>query len=234
MGRNDQHKIQAEKQELAKQETVRHGKHLTSVSTTGGTSRQQALAAKKRDGKQVVTAEGVDASSRKSASSKRSTEPEGKGVALPQVEENEDITEEDQTPLKKSKVSKGKKIHGKVYYMTFKEIGQALGLKDLEESSIPIPYDALRRRTLPKWFGRCWRGRLARPAATRTPPFAILPCAISTGWLSTPFSKGKNQALLMMRSYNFFTKPSNIMLTHLSCLLSALISTRILEWWDSL
>ncbi|XP_013632903.1 PREDICTED: uncharacterized protein LOC106338484 [Brassica oleracea var. oleracea] len=110
MGRKDQHKIEAEKQELAKQETARHGKHLTSVSTTGGTSRQQALAAKKRDGKQDVTAEGVDASGRRSAPPKRSKEPKGKGIALPQVEENEDITEEDQAPLKKAKVSKGKKI----------------------------------------------------------------------------------------------------------------------------
>ena len=47
MGRKDQHKIEAEKQEFAKQETARTGKPLTSVSTTRGTSRQQALAAKK-------------------------------------------------------------------------------------------------------------------------------------------------------------------------------------------
>ena len=110
MGRNDQHKTEAEKQELAKQETARTEKPLTSVSTTGGTSRQQALAAKKRDGKRVVTAEGVDASGRWSTPSKRSKEPKDKGIALPQEEENEDITEGDQAPLKKAKVSKGKKV----------------------------------------------------------------------------------------------------------------------------
>ncbi|KAL0747913.1 hypothetical protein Bca101_029915 [Brassica carinata] len=41
---------------------------------------------------------------------KRSKEPKGKEVALPQVEENEDITEEDQAPLKKATVFKGKKV----------------------------------------------------------------------------------------------------------------------------
>ncbi|KAF2602897.1 hypothetical protein F2Q70_00027459 [Brassica cretica] len=79
MGRKDQHKIETEKQELAKQETARHGKPFTSESTTGGTSRQQALAAKKRDVKRVITAEGVDASGRRPAPPKRSKEPKGKG-----------------------------------------------------------------------------------------------------------------------------------------------------------
>ena len=110
MGRKDQHKIETEKQELAKQETARHGKPLTSESTTGGTSRQQDLAAKKRDGKRVVTAEELDASCRRSAPSKRSKEPKDKGIALPQEEKKEDITEGDQAPLKKAKVSKGKKV----------------------------------------------------------------------------------------------------------------------------
>ncbi|KAF3558470.1 hypothetical protein F2Q69_00014376 [Brassica cretica] len=116
MGRKDQHKIEAEKQELAKQETARTGKPLTSVSTTGGTSRQQALAAKKskvqekKDGKQVATVEGVDDGGRRLAPPKRSKEPKGKGVALPQVEDNEEIIEEDQAPLKKAKMSKGKKV----------------------------------------------------------------------------------------------------------------------------
>ena len=32
--------------------------------------------------------------------------------------------------------------------MTFKEIGQALGLQDLEESSIPILYDAPREESM--------------------------------------------------------------------------------------
>ncbi|KAF2548492.1 hypothetical protein F2Q70_00021275 [Brassica cretica] len=113
MRRKDQHKIEAEKQELTKPETAKHGKPLTSVSTTGGTSRQQALAAKKRDGKQVATVEGVDAGGRGSAPPKRSNEPIGKGVALPQVEDHEDITEEDQVFLKKAKVSKGKKVDTK-------------------------------------------------------------------------------------------------------------------------
>ncbi|KAF2595702.1 hypothetical protein F2Q68_00011360 [Brassica cretica] len=84
MGRKDQQKMEAEKQELARQETARHGKSLSSVSTLGGTSR--------------------------SAHSKRSKEPKGKGVALTQEEENEDITEEDQAPHKRAKVSKGKKV----------------------------------------------------------------------------------------------------------------------------
>ena len=110
MERNDQHKMEAEKQEFARQETARHGKSLSSVSTPGGTPRQQVLAAKKREGKQVATAESVDAGGRRSAHSKRSKEPKGKGVALPQEEENEDITEEDQAPHKRAKVSKGKKV----------------------------------------------------------------------------------------------------------------------------
>ncbi|KAF2555409.1 hypothetical protein F2Q68_00014513 [Brassica cretica] len=182
---------------------------------------QQALAAKKRDGKRVVTAEGVDASGRRSASSKRSKEPKDKGIALPQEEKNEDITEGDQAPLKKAKVSKGKKvdterdrtkistedelyghlkngvlwpptrfadikimeeleieatfhttkhvrqgwgkikfkIRGKVYYMTFKEIGQAFGLKDLEESYIPIPYDATREENIAKMVWKVLAGK---------------------------------------------------------------------------
>ncbi|KAF2557130.1 hypothetical protein F2Q68_00016924 [Brassica cretica] len=102
--------MEAEKQELARQETARHGKLLTSVSTTGGISKQKVLAAKKREGKQVATIESVDAGGRRSAHSKRSKEPKGKGVALPQEEENEDITEEDQAPHNKTKVSKGKKV----------------------------------------------------------------------------------------------------------------------------
>ena len=110
MGRKDQHKIETEQQELAKQETARHGKPLTSESTTEGTSRQQALAAKKRDGKRVITSEGVDASGRRPAHPKRSKEPKGKGIALPKVEENEDITEEDQAPLKKPKFLKGRRL----------------------------------------------------------------------------------------------------------------------------
>ncbi|KAF3598492.1 hypothetical protein F2Q69_00037703 [Brassica cretica] len=65
---------------------------------------------KKREGKQVATAESVDAGGRRSAHSKRSKEPKGKGVALPQEEENEDITEEDQAPHKRAKVSTGKKV----------------------------------------------------------------------------------------------------------------------------
>jgi len=278
MGRKDQQKTEAEKQELARQETARHGKSLSSVSTPGGTSRQQVLAAKKREGKQVATAESVDAGDRRSAHSKRSKEPKGKGVPLPQEEENEDITEEDQAPHKRAKVSTGKKIDterdrtktptedelyghlkngvlwppnrfadikimeeleigedikqmlehmnmqsfftmayptyeeescqflsslvatfhtakhvrqgwgkikfkvdGKVYNMTFKEIGQALGLQDLEESSILILYDAPREESMARMVGRCWRGRLASQAVTRMLPFATLQCAISTG-----------------------------------------------------
>ncbi|KAF3540740.1 hypothetical protein F2Q69_00022157 [Brassica cretica] len=77
-------KQETEKQELAKQETARHGKPLTSESTMEGTSRP--------------------------APPKRSKEPKDKGIAPPQEEENEDITEGDQAPLKKAKVSKGKKI----------------------------------------------------------------------------------------------------------------------------
>ncbi|KAF2531385.1 hypothetical protein F2Q70_00029063 [Brassica cretica] len=131
MGRNDQHKIETEKQELAKQETARHEKPLTSESTTGGTSRQQAGGKKERWSK----------------------EPKDKGIALPQEEENEDITEGDQAPLKKAKV----------YYMTFKVIGQALGLKDLEDSSIPIPYDATREENIAKmvWKVLAGKGRKA-------------------------------------------------------------------------
>ncbi|KAF2568893.1 hypothetical protein F2Q68_00025946 [Brassica cretica] len=236
IGRNDQHKIEAKKQELAKQETARTWKPLTSVSTTGGTSRQQALAAKKRDGKQVATVEGMDASGRRPAPPKRSKEPKDKGVALPQVEENKDITGEDQAPLKKAKVSKGKKVdterdrtktpteselyghlkngvlwpptrftdikimkeleievscqflasleatfhtskhvrqrwgkikfkvHGKVHYMTFKEIGQALGLKDLEESSIPILYDTPREESIARMVWKVLAGKTRKPS----------------------------------------------------------------------
>ncbi|KAF2543396.1 hypothetical protein F2Q68_00030900 [Brassica cretica] len=253
--------MEAEKQELARQDTHRHGKHLTSVSTTEGTSRQQVLAAKKREGKQVARDEGVDTIGRKSAPPKRSKEPKGKGVALPQEEENADITEDDQAPHKKAKVSKGKKvdterdrtktptedelyghlrngvlwpptrfadikimegleigddikqmlehmnmqsfftmayptyedescqflsslvatfhttkhvrqgwgkikfkIHGKVYNMTFKEIGQALGLQDLEESSIPILYDAPREEIIARMVWKVLAGKTRKPS----------------------------------------------------------------------
>ncbi|KAF3570535.1 hypothetical protein F2Q69_00061489 [Brassica cretica] len=134
MGRKDQHKMEAEKQELAKQETARHGKSLSSVFTPGGTSRQQVLAAKKREGKQVATAESVDADGRRSAHSKRSKEPKGKGV------------------------------HGKVYNMTFKEIGQALGLQDLEESSIPILYDAPREENMARMVWKVLAGKTRKPS----------------------------------------------------------------------
>jgi len=261
MGRKDQQKMEAEKQELARQETARHGKCLTSVSTTGRTSRQQVLVAKKREGKQVATVESVDAGGRRSAPPKRSKEPKGKGIALPQEEENENITEEDQVPHKKAKVSKGKKVdtkrdrtktptedelcghlkngvlcpptrfadikimeeleigddikqmlehmnmqsfftmayptyedescqflaslvatfhttkhvrqgwgkikfkvHGKVYNMTFKEIGEALGLKDLEESSIPILYDAPREERFARMVWKVLAGKTRKPS----------------------------------------------------------------------
>ncbi|KAF3540737.1 hypothetical protein F2Q69_00022158 [Brassica cretica] len=51
------------------------------------------------------------------------------------------------------------KIRGKVYYMTFKEIGQALGLKYLEESSIPIPYDATREENIAKMVWKVLAGK---------------------------------------------------------------------------
>ncbi|WZZ20720.1 hypothetical protein YC2023_122107 [Brassica napus] len=238
MGRKDQQKMEAEKQERARQETARHGKPLASVPATEGTSRH------------------VDAGSRRSAPPKRSKETKGKGVALPEEEENEDITEEDQAPHKKAKVSKKKKadnkrdrtkpptedelyghlkngvlwpptrfadikimeeleigddikqmlehmnmqsfftmayptyedescqflaslvatfhttkhvrqgwgrikfkVHGKVYNMTFKEIGQALGLKDLEESSIPILYDVPKEESMARMVWRVLAGK---------------------------------------------------------------------------
>ena len=55
------------------------------------------------------------------------------------------------------------KVHEKVHYMTFKEIGQALGLKDLEESSIPIPYDATKEENIAKmvWKVLAGKGRKA-------------------------------------------------------------------------
>ncbi|WZZ71975.1 hypothetical protein YC2023_083345 [Brassica napus] len=234
---------------------------LSSVSTPGGTSRQQVLAAKKREGKQVATVESVDAGGRRSAHSKRSKEPKGKGVALSQEEENEDITEEDQAPHKRAKVSKGKKVdterdrtntptedelygylkngvlwpptrfavikimeeleigddikqmlvnknmqsfftmayptyedescqflsslvatfhatkhvrqgwvkikfkvHGKVYNMTFKKIGQALGLQDLEESSIHILYDAPREESIARMVWKVLAGKTRKPS----------------------------------------------------------------------
>ncbi|KAF3609755.1 hypothetical protein DY000_02047456 [Brassica cretica] len=259
--------MEAEKQEVVKQETARTGKPLTSMSSTGGTSRQQALAArkskaqKKRDGKQVATDEREVVGGRKSAPPKRFKEPKGKGVAFPQVEDNEDNTEEDQAPLKKAKRSKGKnvdterdrtkkpteselyghlkngvlwpptrfadikimeeleivedikqmlehmnmqsffsmayptyeevscqflasleatfhtskhvrqgwgkikfKVHEKVHYMTFKEIGQALGLKDLEESSIPILYDATREESIARLVWKVLAGKDCKPS----------------------------------------------------------------------
>ena len=116
MGRKNQNMMEAEKKEVAKQETARTGKPLTSTTATGGTSRQQALAAKKskdqekRDGKQVATVEGEVVGGRKLAPPKRSKEPKDKGIALHQEEKKEDITEGDQAPLKKAKVSKGKKV----------------------------------------------------------------------------------------------------------------------------
>ncbi|KAF3500780.1 hypothetical protein F2Q69_00040117 [Brassica cretica] len=80
------------------------------ASTGPNPLRQQVLTAKKREGKQVATVESVDAGGRRSAPPKRSKEPKGKGVVLPQEEENENITEEEQAPHKKAKVSKGKKV----------------------------------------------------------------------------------------------------------------------------
>ena len=108
--------MEAEKKEVAKQETARTGKPLTSTTATGGTSRQQALAAKKskdqekRDGKQVATVEGEVVRGRKLAPPKRSKEPKDKGIVLPQVEDSEDITKEDQTPSRKSRCLRAKRL----------------------------------------------------------------------------------------------------------------------------
>ncbi|KAF2531319.1 hypothetical protein F2Q70_00031295 [Brassica cretica] len=276
--------MEAEKQEVAKQETARTGKPLTSMTATGGTSRQQALAANKskaqerRDGKQVVIVEKEVVGGKKSAPPKRAKEPKGKGEALPQVEASEDITKEDQAPLKKAKMSKGKevdverdrtkktteselfehlkngvfwpptrfsdvkimeeleidediksmlehmnmqsffsmahptyeevscqfsasfeatfhtskhvkkgwgkikfKVHEKVHYMTFKEIGQALGLKDLEESSIPILYDASKEESIAKLVWKVLAGKDRRPSRDKNTSIRHLQCAISTG-----------------------------------------------------
>ncbi|KAF2612377.1 hypothetical protein F2Q70_00008423 [Brassica cretica] len=228
--------MEAEKKEVVKQETARTGKPLTSMTATRGTSRQQALAAKKskaqekRDGKQVATVEGEVVGGRKSAPPKRSKEPKDKGISLPQVEDSEDITKEDQTPLRKPRCLRAKrfadikimeeleidkdiksmlehmnmqsffsmtqptyeevscqfltsleasfhtskrvrqrwgkikfKVHEKVHYMTFKEIGQALGLKDLEESSIPILYDAPKEESIAKLVWKVLAGKDRRP-----------------------------------------------------------------------
>ncbi|XP_013638239.1 PREDICTED: uncharacterized protein LOC106343542 isoform X2 [Brassica oleracea var. oleracea] len=43
--------------------------------------------------------------------------------------------------------------------MTFKEIRQAFGLKDLEESSIPIPYDATREENIAKMVWKVLAGK---------------------------------------------------------------------------
>jgi len=51
------------------------------------------------------------------------------------------------------------KIHGKVYNMTFKEIGQALGLHDLEESTIPILYDAPREESIARMVWKVLAGK---------------------------------------------------------------------------
>ncbi|KAF3533302.1 hypothetical protein DY000_02039056 [Brassica cretica] len=209
--------MEAEKKEVAKQETARTGKPLTSTTATGGTSRQQALAAKKskaqekRDGKQVAIVEREVVGSRKSSPPKRSKEPKDKGIALPQVEDSEDITKEDQAPLKKAKMSKGKEngvlwpptrfadikimaeleidediksmlehmsmqsffsmahptyeeVHEKVHCMTFKEIGQAPGLKDLEESSIPILNDAPKEESIARLVCKVLAGKDRKPS----------------------------------------------------------------------
>ncbi|KAF2569394.1 hypothetical protein F2Q68_00027065 [Brassica cretica] len=150
------------------------------------TSRQQVLAAKKREGKQVATAESVDASGRRSAHSKRSKEPKGKGVALPQDEENEDITEEDQAPHKRAKMSTGKKVdterdrtktptedelyghlkNGVLWppirfadIKIMEELEIALGLQDLEESSIPILYDVPREESIARMVWKVLAGK---------------------------------------------------------------------------
>jgi len=56
------------------------------------------------------------------------------------------------------------KVHGKVYNMTFKEIGQALGLQDLEESSIPILYDALREESMARMVWKVLAGKTRKPS----------------------------------------------------------------------
>lgn len=81
--------MEAEKQEAAKKDTARIGKPLTSIAGTGGTSRQQVLAGKK---------------------SKAQEKREGKKVAAPSMEESGDSNEEEQVPLKKVKLSKGKEV----------------------------------------------------------------------------------------------------------------------------
>ncbi|WZZ50503.1 hypothetical protein YC2023_050610 [Brassica napus] len=56
------------------------------------------------------------------------------------------------------------KVHGKCHYMTFKEIGQALGLTDLEESSIPILYDATREESIARLVWKVLAGKNRKPS----------------------------------------------------------------------
>ncbi|KAF2568514.1 hypothetical protein F2Q68_00025009 [Brassica cretica] len=69
---------------------------------------KKSKAQEKRDEKQVAIVEKEVVGGKKSAPPKRAKEPKGKGAALPQVEDSEDITKEDQAPLKKGKMSKAK------------------------------------------------------------------------------------------------------------------------------
>uniref|UniRef100_A0A0D3CCE8 Glycosyltransferase n=1 Tax=Brassica oleracea var. oleracea TaxID=109376 RepID=A0A0D3CCE8_BRAOL len=48
--------------------------------------------------------------------------------------------------------------------MTFKEIGQALGLQDLEESSIPILYDAPRKESIARIVWKVLAGKTRKPS----------------------------------------------------------------------
>ena len=48
--------------------------------------------------------------------------------------------------------------------MTFKEIGQALGLKDLEESSIPILYDVPKEESMARMVWRVLAGKPHKPS----------------------------------------------------------------------
>lgn len=94
MGRTNEASLAAEREEAAQRETAQLGKPLGSMpESEKDRLRQRALDVK-------------EARER----TKRAKTQRDKGVAPPTVEESEDIIEEEEAPLKKAKMSKGKEV----------------------------------------------------------------------------------------------------------------------------
>ena len=101
------------------------------------------------------------------------------------------------------------KVHGKVYNMTFKEIGQAFGLKDLEESSIPILYDVPREESMARMVWRVLVGKTRRPscdknASIRHPSVRYLHRLI----VHTIFPRKEPGSIMLIQTVQHYAHPS--------------------------